>query len=157
LDKQKPSTPTLTLTHTPSPTATWTPTATPVPPTATPSPIPPTATPTRVPIVILTGRVLYANSDTPVADSLVRITNKEGAVSFGAGKLLNPAERIDAAGTFTVEIKESFLKEQDYEFMVAVNVMTKLTFVTTSGGIPVVMKVESVPVDIDLGDIFVKR
>jgi len=152
------STPDPTPTPAPSTATPIPPTATPIPPTATPTPIPPTATPTVAPIVTLTGRVLYAGSEEPVADTLIMITGEDGGVQYGAGGILqNPTGTTDSAGGFSIEITEAFLEKKDYRIMVAVNLVTRMSFITDQEGIPVVLQVESVPSEIDLGDIFVQR
>ena len=133
------------------------PTPTPIPPTATPTSIPPTATPTLAPIVTLTGRVLYAGSEEPVADAMVMITGEDGGVEFSAGILQNPSGDTDSTGRFSIEIEKAFLEKKDYQVMVAVNIFTRMSPITTEEGVPVVLEVESVPSEIDLGDIFVQR
>lgn len=148
-----PVPPTFTPTPTPVPS---TPTPTPVPPTATPTPIPPTATPAIAPVVTITGRVLFADSEEPVADRLVTITGEDGAVQFDAGIMVNPAGTTDSTGGFEIAIKETFLKKTDYQVMIVVHVGMEGAFVRTQEGV-LVVQVESVPSEIDLGDIFVQR
>lgn len=140
---------------------TSTPTLIPVPPTATPTPIPPTATPsvtpTVAPIVTLSGRLLYADSENPVADTSIFITGEEGSISFANGILVNPTGKTDSTGKFKVEIPEAFLGEQDYKIMVLVGFQPKMAPIMTQDGVLVVLTIESVPSENDLGDVLVQR
>jgi len=151
-----------TSTYTPVPTSVP-PTATPVPPTETPTPIPPTVTLTVEPSAILTGRLLFADSEEPVTDTSIFITGEEGSVVFESGALINPTGKTDSAGRFQIDLPDEFLIEQNYKIMVLVdhkeagNLMSKLVPLTNQDGAYAVFQIENVPSENDLGDVYVQR
>jgi hypothetical protein len=147
-----PVAPTSTSTPTPVP-----PTETPVPPTETPMPIPPTAIQPVVPVATLTGRLLFADSEKPVADTSVYITGEAGSMSFASGILVNPTGKTDSTGRFKIEIPEAFLMEQDYQIMVLVGFEPNLVPLKNQDGAYAVFQIESVPSENDLGDVLVQR
>lgn len=140
---------------TPSPTPVP-PTTTPMPPTITPTSIPPTVTPTVKPVATLTGRLLFADSKEPVADTSIFITGEEGTMSFSSGALVNPTGKSDSSGNFKIEIPEPFLVEQDYKIMVLVGLGQNLVPLKDQDGTFAVFRVEDVPSENDLGDVLVQ-
>jgi hypothetical protein len=151
-----------TSTSTPAPTP-ISPTETPIPPPETHTPIPPTVTATSVSSATLIGRLLFADSEEPAADTSIYITGEEGTIAFESGILVNPIGETDSTGNFEINLPEEFLREQDYKIMVLVslkdvlNPTSKLVPLTNQDGAYAVFQIDSVPSENDLGVVYVQR
>ena len=151
-----------TSTSTPAPTP-IPPTETPIPPTETHTPIPPTVTATSVPSATLIGRLLFVDSEEPVADTSIYITGEEGAIEFESGILVNPNGETDSTGSFKIDMPEEFLKKHDYKIMVLISrklensIMSEFVPLTNQDGAYAVFQIENVPSENDLGVVYIQR